>query len=54
MKTNIFQEGRAGFKVKINLNKKKVHQNDVSVYVKNIDLISLKQKYKEEHEGKKR
>jgi hypothetical protein len=30
-----------------------LHQGDISVYVKNIDLISLRQKYYyKEHEGK--
>jgi hypothetical protein len=53
MKTNIFQEESAGIKAMINLSKKeKVHQSDVSVYVKNADLISPRQKYNyKEHEG---
>jgi hypothetical protein len=39
-KTNIFQEGSAGFKATVGLNNnKKVHQGDVSVYVENVDLI---------------
>jgi hypothetical protein len=37
-KANIFQKGSAGFKATINLNKKKVHQGDVSVYVKKCRL----------------
>jgi hypothetical protein len=33
--------------------KKKVDQDHVSVYVKNVDLISLREQYKHmEHEGK--
>jgi hypothetical protein len=53
VKTNIFQEGRAGFKATIYLNKKKVHQGNVSAYVENVDLISLRQMYNyREHEGK--
>jgi hypothetical protein len=46
---NIFQEGNPGFKATISLNKKKVHQGDVSFYIKNVDLISLKQKYNHEN-----
>jgi hypothetical protein len=53
MKGNIFQEGSARFKATIALNKKKVHQGYVSVYVKNVDLMSPGQQYKYmEHEGK--
>jgi hypothetical protein len=53
-KTDIFQEGSAGFKATIGLNKKKqVHQGDVSEYVENVDLISLRRTYNyREHEGK--
>jgi hypothetical protein len=52
-KTKIFRGESAGFKATIDLNKKKAHQDDVSFYVKNVDLISLRQKYKyKEHEGK--
>jgi hypothetical protein len=45
-KTNIFQKGSEGFMTTIDLNQKKnrVHQGDVSLYVKNVDLISLRQK----------
>jgi hypothetical protein len=51
-KTNIFQEESAGFKATTGL-KKKVHQGDVSAYVGNVDLISLRQKYNyREHEKK--
>jgi hypothetical protein len=54
-KANIFQKGSAAFKAMIDQNKKKVDQDHVSVYVKNVDLISLRQQYKHmEHEGKKR
>jgi hypothetical protein len=49
-KANIFQEGCAGFKVTIDMNKTN-HQNDVSFHVKNVDLISLRQKCME-YEGK--
>jgi hypothetical protein len=38
---DIFQEENVGFKATIGLNKKKVHQSDVSAYVENVDLISL-------------
>jgi hypothetical protein len=38
-----------GFKATIGL--KKVHQGDVSVYVENVDLISLRQKYKYKKHG---
>jgi hypothetical protein len=41
-KANIFRKGRAGFKATIDLSKKKVHQGGVSVYVKIVDLISLR------------
>jgi hypothetical protein len=53
-KANIFQKGSAGFKAKIDQHKKKkVHQGGVSVYVKIVDLISLRYQYKHmEHEGK--
>jgi hypothetical protein len=52
-KTNIFQEGSAGFKATIGLNKKKVHEGVVSAYVENVDLISLRQTYNyREQEGK--
>jgi hypothetical protein len=45
--------GSAAFKATIDLYKKKVHQDHVSVYVKNVDLLSLRQQYKYmEHEGK--
>jgi hypothetical protein len=48
-KANVFQKGSAGFKTTIDLNKnknkKKVHPV-VSVYVKFVDLISLKHHYK--------
>jgi hypothetical protein len=52
-KTDIFQEGSAGFKATVGLNKKKVHQGDVSACVENADLISLRRtcNYRE-HEGK--
>jgi hypothetical protein len=43
-KTNVFQEGSAGFKATTDLNKK-VHEVAVSFYVKNIDLFSIRQKY---------
>jgi hypothetical protein len=43
--------GSAGFKATIDM-EKKVHQGDVSVFVKNVDLIYLRQKYKE-HEREK-
>jgi hypothetical protein len=50
-KTNDFQNGRAGFNTTIDLNKE-VHQVAVSFYVKNVDLISLRQKYNyKEYEG---
>jgi hypothetical protein len=50
--TNIFQVGSAGFKAAIDWSRKKVHQGDVSFYVRNVDLIPLMQKYKyKEHEG---
>ncbi|PNF19798.1 hypothetical protein B7P43_G14309 [Cryptotermes secundus] len=52
MKANIFQKRSAGFKMK-DLNKKKVHQGDFSIYVKNVNLGSLKHQYKYmEYEGK--
>jgi hypothetical protein len=52
-KTNIFQEGSAGFKATIGLNKKKVHQGDVSAYVENVYVNSLRQPYNyKEREGK--
>jgi hypothetical protein len=52
-KTGILQEESAGFKPTTGLNKKKVHQGDVSAYVENADLISLRQTYNyKEHEGK--
>jgi hypothetical protein len=52
-KTDIFQEGSAGFKATIGLNKKKVHPYNVSAYVENVDLISLRQTYNyREHEGR--
>jgi hypothetical protein len=41
-KANIFQKGTAGFMATIDLNKKKVHQGGVCVYVKIVDLISLR------------
>jgi hypothetical protein len=51
-KTNIFQEGSAGFKATIGL-KKYLHQGDVSAYVEHVDLISRRQTYNyREHEGK--
>jgi hypothetical protein len=54
MKTDIFQEGSAGFKATIGLNKKKVHQSDVSAYVENVEVISVRQTYNyKEHEGKR-
>jgi hypothetical protein len=40
-KTNILQEGSAGFKATIGL--KKVYQDDVSAHVGNVDVISLRQ-----------
>jgi hypothetical protein len=47
-----FQEGNAGFKAMIDMNKRKVNQGDVSVYVKNVNLTYLTQKYNyKEHEG---
>jgi hypothetical protein len=47
-KANIFQKGREGFKATIDLNppKKKMHQGGVSVYVKIVDVISLRHQYK--------
>jgi hypothetical protein len=52
-KTDIFQEGSAGFKATVGLNKKKVHQGDISAYVENADLISLRRTCNySEHEGK--
>jgi hypothetical protein len=47
-KANIFQKRSAEFKATIDLNKKKIYQGDVSVYVKIVDLISL---WQEQHEG---
>jgi hypothetical protein len=44
MKTDIFQQGRAGFKVAGNLNGK-VHHDGVSIYVQNVDANSVKHKY---------
>jgi hypothetical protein len=44
-KTNIFQDGSAGFKATIGLSKKKVDQGDVSAYVENVNVISLRQLY---------
>jgi hypothetical protein len=44
-KVSIFQNGTAGFKATIDLDKK-VQRGHVSVYVKNVDLISLVQQYK--------
>jgi hypothetical protein len=46
-KANIFQKGNAGFKATIDLNKKKkkVRQGGVSVYVKIVDLISLRDQF---------
>jgi hypothetical protein len=45
--------GSAGFKATIDLNKK-VHPGDVSLFIKNVDLISLRQKYNYmKHEGEK-
>jgi hypothetical protein len=38
-KINIFQEGSAGFKATIGLNKKNVHHGDVFVYVENVIII---------------
>jgi hypothetical protein len=38
MKANIFQDDNAGFEDTIYLNKKNVHQGDVSFHVKNVDL----------------
>jgi hypothetical protein len=53
-KANIFQNGSAAFKATIDLNKKKVHQDHASAYVKNVELIYLNQQYKYmEHMGKK-
>jgi hypothetical protein len=46
MKTNIFQGGSAGFKATIDLSQEKMHQGDVSFYVKNVGSISLGQNYK--------
>jgi hypothetical protein len=45
-KACICQEERVGFKATADLNKRKVHQGDVSVYIKNVrvDSISLRQK----------
>jgi hypothetical protein len=53
-KANIFQEESAGFKATIGLNNKnKMHEGDVSAYVENVDVISLRQTYNyREHEGK--
>jgi hypothetical protein len=42
LKTNTFQEGSTGFK-KRKKKKKIMHQGDVSVYVKNVDLIFQRQ-----------
>jgi hypothetical protein len=52
-KTDIFQEGSAGFKATVGLNKEKVHKGEVSAYVENVDLISLRRtcNYRE-HKGK--
>jgi hypothetical protein len=45
--------GSAGFEATIDMKKKTtVHQGDVSVLVKNVDLINLRRKYKE-HEKEK-
>jgi hypothetical protein len=41
-KANIFQKGSAGFGATIDL--KKVHQGYISFHVKNVELISLRQK----------
>jgi hypothetical protein len=50
---NIFQKEKAGFKTTIELNKKKVHQGDFSVYVKFVGLISQRHQYEYiEHKGK--
>jgi hypothetical protein len=50
---NIFQDGSAGFKATID--KKKVLHGHVYSYVKNVDLISIRQEYDyKEHGGKKR
>jgi hypothetical protein len=52
-KVNIFQKGSAGFKATNDMNKKKVLQSGVSVYVTSVDLISLRHQYKYmEHKGK--
>jgi hypothetical protein len=49
---NIFQKKSAGFKTTIDLNKSKMIQVDVSVYVKIVDLISVRHQYKYmEHEA---
>jgi hypothetical protein len=40
-KANISQKGSVGFETTMNLNKRK-RQSHVSVYVKNVDLISLR------------
>jgi hypothetical protein len=54
-KTNICQEGSTGLKATVVLNKNKVRENDVSFYVNNVGLISLRQKYNcKKHEGRKR
>jgi hypothetical protein len=55
-KTNILQEESVRFKATIGLNKK-IHQGDVSVYVENVDIISVRQMYKEpegKHDKKRR
>jgi hypothetical protein len=52
MKANIFQKRSARFKVTIDLNKE-VHTNNVPSYVKNVNLISLRQRYRyKEYEEK--
>jgi hypothetical protein len=50
--TNIFQGGSAGFKVMMDV--KRMHQGYVSIYVRNVDLITLSHKcnYKELEEKK--
>jgi CCR4-NOT transcriptional regulation complex NOT5 subunit len=51
-KVKFFQKGSAGFKATIDPNKNE-HQADVSFYVMDVDIISLRQKLNYmEHEGK--
>jgi hypothetical protein len=54
-KANILQKGSTAFKATIDLNKKKLLRDDVSIYLMIVDLISPRHQYKYmEHKGKKR